>query len=82
MKHVPQEKQARDKDKAARLHFSRTRFREIAPFGAGVAANRLLGFASENLDSVIVGRLFGIAALGFLRQSVQHDDESVGQARR
>ena len=48
-----------------RLHFSRAAFREIAPFGAGVAANRLLGFASENLDSIIVGRLFGIVALGF-----------------
>ena len=48
-----------------RLHFSGAAFREIAPFGAGVAANRLLGFASENLDSIIVGRLFGISALGF-----------------
>jgi O-antigen/teichoic acid export membrane protein len=48
-----------------RLYFSRAAFRELAPFGAGVAANRLLGFASENLDSIIVGRLFGIAALGF-----------------
>jgi PST family polysaccharide transporter len=48
-----------------RLHFSPAAFREIAPFGAGVAANRLLGFASANLDSIIVGRLFGVAALGF-----------------
>jgi O-antigen/teichoic acid export membrane protein len=47
------------------VHFSPAAFREIAPFGAGVAANRLLGFATENLDSIIVGRLFGVAALGF-----------------
>ena len=48
-----------------RLHFSRTAFREVAPFGAGVAANRLVAFATENIDSVIVGRLFGVTALGY-----------------
>ncbi|HET9262509.1 MAG TPA: lipopolysaccharide biosynthesis protein [Vicinamibacterales bacterium] len=48
-----------------RLHFSLPAFREVAPFGAGVAANRLLVFSTENVDSIIVGRLFGIAALGY-----------------
>ncbi len=48
-----------------RLHFSVAAFREIAPFGAGVAANRLLFFVTENLDSIVVGRLFGVASLGY-----------------
>lgn len=39
--------------------------RETIPFGAGLSTKRLLNFAAEYLDSLIVGRLFGITALGY-----------------
>jgi PST family polysaccharide transporter len=44
---------------------SRQALRETIPFGAGISAKRLLNFGAEYLDSLIVGRLFGMTALGF-----------------
>ena len=38
---------------------------ETVPFGMGVYAKRLLTYAAENLDSLIVGGMFGVTALGF-----------------
>ncbi len=47
-----------------RLKFSSQALRETIPFGAGLYAKRLLTFAAEYLDSLIVGRLLGMASLG------------------
>jgi O-antigen/teichoic acid export membrane protein len=44
---------------------SRQALRETFPFGAGLSTKRLLNFAAEYLDSLIVGRLFGVTALGY-----------------
>jgi O-antigen/teichoic acid export membrane protein len=38
---------------------------ETLPFGMGVYAKRLLTYAAENLDSLIVGGMFGVTGLGF-----------------
>jgi PST family polysaccharide transporter len=38
---------------------------ETVPFGMGVYAKRLLTYAAENLDSLIVGGMFGVTSLGF-----------------
>jgi PST family polysaccharide transporter len=38
---------------------------ETLPFGMGVYSKRLLTYAAENLDSLIVGGLFGVTSLGF-----------------
>jgi teichuronic acid exporter len=47
------------------LKFTRTGLAETVPFGMGVYAKRLLTYAAENLDSLIVGGLFGVTSLGF-----------------
>lgn len=47
------------------LRATRRGFAETVPFGMGVYAKRLLTYAAENLDSLIVGGLFGVTALGF-----------------
>ena len=47
------------------LGISRAALAEIIPFGAGMYAKRLLEYAANHLDNVIVGKLFGMAALGF-----------------
>src|SRR5688572_10224573 len=47
------------------LRMSRKAIGEIFPFGAGVYAKRLLEYAANHLDNVIVGKLLGMAALGF-----------------
>lgn len=38
---------------------------ETLPFGMGIYAKRLLTYAGENLDSLIVGGLFGVTSLGY-----------------
>ena len=45
--------------------FSRAALREILSFGAGVHAKRLLDFTAQNMDNLLVGRLFGMESLGF-----------------
>lgn len=47
------------------LKVTRRGLAETVPFGAGVYAKRLLMYAAENLDSLIVGSLFGVTALGY-----------------
>jgi PST family polysaccharide transporter len=47
------------------LRFSVAAMKEILPFGAGVSAKRILDFAAQNLDSVVVGRVLGLTALGY-----------------
>jgi PST family polysaccharide transporter len=47
-----------------RLRFSKEALRETIPFGAGLYAKRLISFAAGYLDSLIVGRVLGMAALG------------------
>jgi len=47
------------------LRFSVAAMKEIVPFGAGVSAKRILDFAAQNLDSLVVGRVLGITALGY-----------------
>lgn len=47
-----------------RLQYSWQAFRETIPFGAGLYTKRLLNFAAEYLDSLIVGRILGMGALG------------------
>lgn len=48
-----------------RFHVSFQALRETFPFGAGLSTKRFLNFAAEYLDSLIVGRLFGVTALGY-----------------
>ncbi len=57
----------------AKLHFARWRLslrfsvdalRELVSFGAGIYAKSLLDYATHNIDSLLVGRLLGMSALG------------------
>lgn len=59
---------------AAKMYFGRWRpsfaatrrgLAETVPFGVGIYAKRLLMYASENVDSLIVGGLFGVTWLGY-----------------
>jgi len=43
---------------------SRQALGEIFPFGAGVHAKRLVDYAANHADNLIIGKLFGMAALG------------------
>ena len=47
------------------LAMTRTGIAETIPFGMGVYAKRLLTYAAENLDSLVVGGLFGVTWLGY-----------------
>lgn len=47
------------------LRFSRLAFAELVNYGGGVQAKRLIEYGRGNLDTVIVGRVLGITALGF-----------------
>ena len=47
------------------LAVTRTGLAETVPFGLALYAKRLLTYAAENLDSLIVGGLFGVTWLGF-----------------
>jgi O-antigen/teichoic acid export membrane protein len=47
------------------LRFSAAALKEIVPFGAGVSAKRILEFSAQNLDSLVIGRILGITALGY-----------------
>ena len=47
------------------LHFSVAAVKELLSFGTGVFAKRLLDYGASNLDSLVVGRVLGVAALGF-----------------
>lgn len=49
----------------ARLHFDRTAARELSSFAAGSYVRRMLEHFTRNVDSLIVGRTLGMAALGF-----------------
>jgi len=60
-----------------RLHFSKAAFMEVIPFGAGLQANRILTFCAEYLDSLIVGRLLGLTALGFYDKAFSTVDRVV-----
>lgn len=46
------------------LRFSWTALKEILSFGAGVHAKRLLDYAAQQGDNVMVGKLLGMSALG------------------
>jgi PST family polysaccharide transporter len=45
--------------------FSTAAFRELFSFGAGIYVKNLLEYAANNIDNLIVGRLLGMASLGF-----------------
>jgi PST family polysaccharide transporter len=47
------------------LAVTRAGIAETVPFGMGVYAKRLLTYAAENLDSLVVGGLFGVTSLGY-----------------
>jgi PST family polysaccharide transporter len=47
------------------LRLTRRGLAETVPFGLGIYAKRLLMYASENLDSLVVGGLFGVTWLGY-----------------
>jgi O-antigen/teichoic acid export membrane protein len=47
------------------LAFSRSALRDVLSFGAGVHAKRMLDFTAQNIDNLLVGRLFGMESLGF-----------------
>ena len=46
------------------LGFSRAALHEVLSFGLGVHAKRLLDFSAQNIDNLLIGRLFGMEALG------------------
>ncbi len=48
-----------------RLGFSTRALGEVLPFGAGIYVKRLLDYSSQHLDSLVVGRVLGMTALGF-----------------
>jgi PST family polysaccharide transporter len=59
---------------SAKLHFAHWRpsfgfstaaFRELFSFGAGIYVRNLIEYAANNIDNLIVGRLLGMASLGF-----------------
>ena len=47
------------------LRFTRSAMRDIFSFGSGIYAKNLLDFGAQNLDNLVVGRVLGVAALGF-----------------
>ena len=47
-----------------KLQFSKAAFMEVIPFGIGLQAKRFLTFLAEYLDTLIVGRVLGVTALG------------------
>ncbi len=47
------------------LRVTRRGLAETVPFGMGVYTKRMLMYAAENFDSLIVGSLFGVTALGY-----------------
>jgi len=58
----------------ARLHyaswrpsfrFSTSAFRDLFSFGAGIYARNLLEYTANNIDNLIIGRLLGMASLGY-----------------
>jgi O-antigen/teichoic acid export membrane protein len=51
--------------------------REIFPFGAGVYAKRLIEYGTQNLDSMVVGRVLGMTALGFYDKAFNTMDRFV-----
>jgi O-antigen/teichoic acid export membrane protein len=73
---------------AAKLYFGRWRpslkcsrrgFAETLPFGLGIYGKRLLTFGAQNLDSLIVGGLFGVTALGFYDKAYNTSDKMVSR---
>ena len=44
--------------------FSRSAFRELSSFGAGIYGKNLLDYTAGNIDNLIVGRSLGMSALG------------------
>ena len=48
-----------------KLRFSRTAMSDLFSFGVGMYAKNILDFCAQNLDNLIVGRMLGMAALGF-----------------
>lgn len=46
------------------LRVSRLALRELLSFGLGLQTKRLLEFATNNLDTLVVGRVLGMSALG------------------
>lgn len=49
--------------------FSRAAWNDIAAFGMSIQAKRLLEFAGQNLDTLIVGHTMGMTLLGFYDKS-------------
>jgi len=47
------------------LVFSRVAAREVLSFGLGIYAKNLLEYFAQNVDNLIVGRLLGMAPLGY-----------------
>jgi PST family polysaccharide transporter len=48
-----------------RFTFSLEAMKEVFPFGAGLFLKRLLDYAATHVDNVVVGRMLGVATLGF-----------------
>jgi lipopolysaccharide exporter len=61
------------------LSFSKVALRETIPFGMGLQAKNMLNFAAEYIDSLLVGRLFGMIALGFYDKAFNTMDRLAGR---
>ena len=51
------------------FRFSRAAMRELLSFGLGLHAKRVLEYASNNLDNLVVGRVLGITPLGIYNKA-------------
>jgi teichuronic acid exporter len=47
-----------------RLRFSKAAMGEMLSFGVGIYVKRLLDYATQNLDNLVVGKVLGLTALG------------------
>lgn len=60
-----------------KLRFSKAAFMEVIPFGAGLQAKRILTFFAEYLDTLVVGRILGLTALGLYDKAFSTVDRLV-----
>ena len=66
------------------LRFSSAALREMLSFGIGIYAKRVLDYATQNLDNLVVGRVLGITALGLYDKAfnVVNQDRVAAHAQR
>ena len=61
------------------FRFSRAAFWEILPSGAGFFVKRLLDYAAQNGDNLVVGKALGVTALGLYDKAYSTMDRFLGR---